>query len=308
MKGVVIKSTGSWLTVKTAENVIYNCRIKGKFRIQGIKSTNPIAVGDLVAFDLEEDDSGTIHTLEERKNYIIRKSTKLSKQTHIIAANMDQAAIIVSVANPRTPLGFIDRFLATAEAYRIPSIVIFNKVDLCDDELAEELDYLKAVYESLGYQCLFTSAINNAGIEESKGLFKDKVTLISGQSGVGKSTLINAIEPCLELKTNEVSESNEKGKHTTTFAEMFEFSFGGSVIDTPGIRSFGVVDFDKHELSHFFREFFVIGKGCKYGDCHHINEPHCAVKKGIENGEIAESRYTSYWNLYIDEDLEKDYK
>jgi len=274
LKGVVIKSTGSWLTVKTAENVIYNCRIKGKFRIQGIKSTNPIAVGDLVAFDLEDDDSGTIHKVEERKNYIIRKSTKLSKQTHIIAANMDQAAIIVSVANPRTPLGFIDRFLATAEAYRIPSIVIFNKVDLCNDELAEELDYLKAVYESLGYQCLLTSAINNAGIEESKGLFKDKVTLISGQSGVGK----------------------------------FEFSFGGSVIDTPGIRSFGVVDFDKHELSHFFREFFVIGKGCKYGDCHHINEPHCAVKKGIENGEIAESRYTSYWNLYIDEDLEKDYK
>ncbi|MBL4653682.1 MAG: ribosome small subunit-dependent GTPase A [Flavobacteriales bacterium] len=308
MKGTVIKSTGSWLTVKAEGSVIYNCRIKGKFRIQGIKSTNPVAVGDFVEFELEEDDSGTIHTVVDRKNYIIRKSTKLSKQTHIIAANMDQAAIIVSVANPRTPLGFIDRFLATAEAYRIPSIVIFNKVDLCDDKLNEELDYLKAVYESLGYECLMTSATKNIGINESKKLFKDKVTLISGQSGVGKSTLINAIEPSLNLKTSEVSESNEKGKHTTTFAEMFEFSFGGSIIDTPGIRSFGVVDFNKHELSHFFREFFEIGKECKFSDCHHINEPNCAVKKAIENGEIAESRYTSYWNLYIDKDLEKDYK
>lgn len=308
MKGTVIKSTGSWLTVKTEDATIYKCRIKGKFRIQGIKSTNPVAVGDFVEFDLEKDNSGTIHTLGKRKNYIIRKSTKLSKQTHIIAANMDQAAIIVSVANPKTPLGFIDRFLATAEAYRIPSIVIFNKVDLCDDELTEELDYLKAVYESLGYQCLLTSATENTGIEESIKLLKDKVTLLSGQSGVGKSSLINAIEPSLDLKTSEVSESNEKGKHTTTFAEMFEFSFGGSIIDTPGIRSFGVVDFNKNELSHFFREFFEIGKGCKFNNCHHINEPHCAVKVAIENGEIAQSRYTSYWNLYIDKDLEKDYK
>lgn len=308
MKGTVIKSTGSWLTTKAEDGDIYNCRIKGKFRIQGIKSTNPVAVGDHVEFELEEDSSGTIHTLLDRKNYIIRKATKLSKQTHIIAANMDQAAIIVSVANPRTPLGFIDRFLATAEAYQIPSIVIFNKIDLCDAALTEELDYLKAVYESLGYTCVMTSAITNVGLKECKKLFKDKITLISGQSGVGKSSLINAIEPTFDLQTSEVSDANEKGRHTTTFAEMFDFSFGGSIIDTPGIRSFGVVDFDKYQLPHYFREFFEIGKNCKFSDCLHINEPGCAVKTAIENGEIAESRYTSYWNLYIDEDLEKDYK
>jgi ribosome biogenesis GTPase / thiamine phosphate phosphatase len=308
LKGTVIKSTGSWLTTKADDGDIYNCRIKGKFRIQGIKSTNPVAVGDHVEFELEEDESGTIHTLLPRENYIIRKATKLSKQTHIIAANMDQAAIIVSVANPRTPLGFIDRFLATAEAYRIPSIVIFNKIDLCDETLLEELDYLKTVYESLGYQCVMTSAISTIGLKECKQLFKDKITLISGQSGVGKSSLINAIEPTFDLQTSEVSDANEKGRHTTTFAEMFEFSFGGSIIDTPGIRSFGVVDFDKYQLPHYFREFFEIGKNCKFSDCLHINEPGCAVKEAIEKGEIAESRYTSYWNLYIDEDLEKDYK
>ncbi|MEY2963230.1 MAG: ribosome small subunit-dependent GTPase [Bacteroidota bacterium] len=297
MKGVVLKSTGSWYHVRENETGhIYDCRIKGKLRIAGIKSTNPLAVGDIVDFELEEgqENQGVVKGIEDRSNYIIRKSVNLSKRVHIIAANMDQALLVTTLVSPATSTGFMDRFLATAEAYAIPTIIVFNKYDLYDEEIMEELAYRKAVYERIGYRCIITSATQNEGIEELKKALAGKTTLLSGHSGVGKSTLVNAVEPELNLRTAEVSSSHNKGQHTTTFAQMHPLSFGGDIIDTPGIKGFGLVNMEKEEMSHFFPEIFALSEGCKFHNCLHVDEPQCAVKAAVEEFEIAPTRYESY--------------
>jgi len=299
MKGLVTKSTGSWYQVQTNEGEIIDCRIKGKFRTKGIVTTNPIAVGDIVDFDMEpEQESGVITNLHQRKNYIIRKSINLSKQGQIIAANLDQALLVVTLASPRTSLGFIDRFLVTAEAYSIPAKLIFNKLDLFSDEGLEILADYKSIYENIGYPCYDVSALEGTNIVQVKELLKDKVSLFSGHSGVGKSSLINALLPDLDLRTHQVSDWSDKGMHTTTFAEMFELPEGGFIIDTPGIRELGVIDIEKQELSHFFPEMRERMHDCRFHNCRHINEPGCAVLKALENGEIEISRYESYLSIY----------
>lgn len=302
MQGTVTKSTGSWYWVRTKEGNLYQCRIKGKFRIQGIKSTNPVAVGDLVDFKIEpKKETGVIHTIHTRKNYIIRKSVNLSKQTHIIAANIDLAFLLVTIDRPKTYTAFIDRFLATAEAYHIHAVLLFNKMDIYDKDELFEVQVLKNIYEKIGYTCLEISAINGKNLTVVKDLMKDKTSLFSGHSGVGKSTLINAIEPNLNLKTKPVSEIHKQGLHTTTFAEMFPLSFGGFIIDTPGIKGFGVVDFNKEEIGDYFPEIFAYKGNCKFNNCRHLDEPKCAVIKAVENGEISESRYYNYVQLLDDE-------
>lgn len=302
MHGVVIKSTGSWYIVRTDEGDHIECRIRGKFRISGIKSTNPVTVGDIVDFELEENSkNGIITNIHDRKNYIIRKSVKLSKQTHIIAANIDQVFLLVTLENPPTFTSFIDRFLATAEAYSIPAILVFNKIDLYTKELLDKKKRLEKVYRDIGYECIDISATKNINIDKLKIMMKDRVSMFSGHSGVGKSTLINTIHPELNLKIAEISMQHKQGQHTTTFAEMFSLPFGGYIIDTPGIKGFGVVDFSKEEIGDFFPEIFALKQDCKFNNCLHINEPDCAVKIAVENGEIAESRYISYLQLLEDE-------
>jgi ribosome biogenesis GTPase len=299
MQGLVIKSTGSWYQVHAEDGEIYDCRIKGKFRIKGIQTTNPIAVGDQVNFELEPNSgNGVIDKLHDRKNYIIRKSINLSKQAQIIAANMDQAFLVVTLASPRTSLGFIDRFLATAEAYRIPAVLIFNKLDLFNDAGLEILEDYKAIYENIGYPCYTVSALEGTNIHIIEDLLKDKTTLFSGHSGVGKSSLINALMPDLDIKTGEVSEASDKGQHTTTFAEMHELPFGGYLIDTPGIRELGIFDIRPEELGHYFVEMRALLNQCKFHNCRHVNEPGCAVIKAVEEGEIDLSRYESYLSIY----------
>ncbi|RZL16929.1 MAG: ribosome small subunit-dependent GTPase A [Pedobacter sp.] len=299
MKGLVIKSTGSWYNVRAEDGQIYQCRIVGKFRIKDIKTTNPIAVGDIVTFEFEKDSTnGLITALTPRKNYIIRKSINLSKQAQIIAANLDQAFLVVTLASPRTSLGFIDRFLATAEAYSVPSCLIFNKIDLFDAEGLEIIQIYRSIYENIGYPCYTVSATEGTNISQIQELLKDKVTLFSGHSGVGKSSLINALLPEMGIKTGEISEWSSKGQHTTTFAEMHLLPQGGYIVDTPGIRELGVIDIDKEELGHFFREIFTYSDGCRFNNCKHIHEPGCAVVEGVENGEIAVSRYESYLSIY----------
>ncbi|GAA3981941.1 ribosome small subunit-dependent GTPase A [Mucilaginibacter dorajii] len=299
MQGLLIKSTGSWYQVQTPDGQRIDCRIKGKFRMQGITTTNPVAVGDVVEFEMEPDqESGIITKLHQRKNYIIRKAINLSKQAQIIAANLDQALLVVTLASPRTSLGFIDRFLVTAEAYDIPARLIFNKVDLFSDEGLEILADLKAVYEKIGYPCFEVSALEGTNMSTVQELLKDKVTLFSGHSGVGKSSLINALLPNLDLRTHMVSEWSDKGMHTTTFAEMFELPQGGFIIDTPGIRELGVIDIEKNELSHFFPEMRSRLNQCRFNNCRHINEPGCAVLEALEEGDIELSRYESYLSIY----------
>jgi ribosome biogenesis GTPase / thiamine phosphate phosphatase len=308
MKGVVLKSTGSWYTVVTGERRRYECRIRGSFRLKGIKSTNPVAVGDHVTIEPEGADNAVITGVDERKNYIIRKSTNLSKQTHIIAANIDQAFLVATLVMPRTSTGFIDRFLVTAEAYCIPANIIFNKADLYDDELNDYLDDLVATYELSGYKCYVVSAFNESDVQTLRELMKDKVNLVAGHSGVGKSTLINAIEPNLHLKVGNISEVHSKGKHTTTFAEMFELSNGGFIIDTPGIKEFGLVDIDKQELGHYFPEIREKMSECQFNNCLHMNEPKCAVRAAVEEGLIAESRYENYIKMLNSEEMDvEDY-
>lgn len=298
MKGIVTKSTGSWYTVYTETGDKIECRLKGKFRLKGIKSTNPVTVGDAVSFEYEEDKiTGVINTIFDRKNYIIRKSVNLSKQTHIIAANIDIAFLLVTIDNPPTFAGFIDRFLATSEAYSIPAVLLFNKLDSYTDEQLDKLAEFEAIYSEIGYKCIAISAVKNICIDEVKELMKGKTTMFSGHSGVGKSTLINTIEPSLNLKTAEISKQHKQGQHTTTFAEMFELSFGGFIIDTPGIKGFGVVDFKPEEITDYFPEFFRIKGNCKFNNCIHINEPKCAIKEAVENGDIAYSRYNSYLQM-----------
>ena len=300
MRGVVIKSTGSWYSVRMENNEIWDCRIKGKFRMKDIKTTNPVAVGDVVEVERVAQE-GVIYKILDRRNYIIRKSTNLSKQAHIIAANLDQAILVVTVRHPETSTVFIDRFLVSAEAYGISAVLIFNKIDLYDEEDTLLMRALMAIYRKIGYTCLAVSAETGENVEEVKALLKDKVSVFSGQSGVGKSSLINRIEPGLGLKIAEISEMHDTGKHTTTFAEMFRLSFGGDIVDTPGIRAFGLIHMDKHEISHYFPEIFEYAKGCRYYNCTHTHEPDCAVTRAVEDGEISESRYFSYVSMFEEE-------
>lgn len=299
MQGLVIKSTGSWYQVHAEDGVNYDCRIKGKFRIKGIQTTNPIAVGDVVDFEMEPNSgNGVINNLHERKNYIIRKSINLSRQSQIIAANMDQAFLVVTLVSPRTSLGFIDRFLATAEAYHISSTLIFNKLDLFNEAGLEILEEYKSIYENIGYPCYAVSALEGTNMQQLQDLLKEKTTLFSGHSGVGKSSLINVLLPGRDIKTGEVSESSDKGQHTTTFAEMHQLPFGGYLIDTPGIRELGIFDIRPEELGHYFREIRDRMQDCKFHNCRHVNEPGCAVMKAVEEGEIEISRYESYLSIY----------
>lgn len=297
-KGRVLKSTGSWYTVKGDNGGYCECRLKGLFRTKGIRATNPIAVGDLVDFSISEnEDTGVISKIYPRSNYIIRKATKLSKSTHIIAANIDQVVIIVSLVQPRTSTGFIDRILSTAEAYHIPSTIVFNKTDLYDDEVLASLDSLSQIYINIGYSVHQTSAKENTGLDILKGILKDKISLLSGHSGVGKSALINSVDPGLDLKTGEISDYHNKGMHTTTFATMFPLEFGGMVIDTPGIKEFGLVEFNKVELGQRFPEIRDFMTNCRFNNCIHVNEPGCAVVDAVENGNMAEFRYINYLNM-----------
>lgn len=310
MKGVVIKSTGLWCTVLTNSGTVLECRIKGKFRIKGIKTTNPIAVGDKVEFEMEDDGRGVIHKIEDRKNYIIRKSINLSKQSHIIAANVDQALLIVTLAFPRTSAGFIDRFLLTAEAYHIPTSIIFNKVDLFEDDikLANELDQFIDIYQKIGYHCYKVSSTKKINIDLLQQITKDKITLVSGHSGVGKSTLVNAMDFNLDLKVGEISDVHFKGKHTTSFAEMHPLSYGGFIIDTPGIKELGLVDMEREEISNYFPEMRALKNQCKFNNCLHLNEPDCAVIKAVAKGEIAPSRYNSYLGIMDGKELDISYE
>ncbi len=309
MKGVVYKSTGSWYTVKALNGTFFECRIKGKFRIEGIKSTNPIAVGDHVVFEVEtkgDETIGVIHEIEPRENYIIRKSVNLSKQTHIIASNIDIAFLIITLNNPPTFTTFIDRFLVTAEAYHIKAVLLFNKIDTYSEDELLEVKYLAALYRSIGYECIGISAKTGKNIEKVKQLMTHKVSMFSGHSGVGKSTLINTLEPGLNLKTSEISSQHAQGQHTTTFAEMYDLSFDAKIIDTPGIKGFGVVEMEKEELGDYFPEFFELKEHCKFHNCLHLQEPKCAVKAALEHEEIAWSRYKSY--LQILEGEEEHYR
>ncbi|RAR74165.1 ribosome small subunit-dependent GTPase A [Flavobacterium aciduliphilum] len=305
MTGLVYKSTGSFYTVKTEDHSVYECRIKGKFRIKGIKSTNPIAVGDVVDFELDQttdETIGQIHTIHDRKNYIIRKSVNLSKQTHIIAANIDVVFLLITINNPPTTTSFIDRFLVTAEAYGIETVLVFNKIDTYDETMKEEQLYLQYIYSEIGYQCLQVSAQEGIGIAALKEQMLGKVSMFSGHSGVGKSTLVNALEPHLNLKTKTISEQSMQGQHTTTFAEMYDLSFDAKIIDTPGIKGFGIVDMEKEEVSDYFPEFFKLKSECKFNNCLHKEEPHCAVKKALEENKIAWSRYNSYLKILEGDD------
>ncbi len=303
-KGIVIKSTGSWYSVKTESGNIIDCKIKGNFRIKDIKSTNPVAVGDYVEFKIKDQEVennnktvGLITNIVDRKNYIVRRSSNLSKQSHIIAANIDQAFLIVTINYPITTTTFIDRFLASAEAYRIPCTIIFNKTDRYNPEQRKQMESLIEIYENIGYQCVRTSAKKKTGIDQLQKMMAGKTNVFSGHSGVGKSTLINVLEPGLNLKTREISEYHETGKHTTTFSEMFELGFGAYIIDTPGIKGFGMLNMEKEEIGHYFPEIFKrLGK-CQYYNCTHTHEPGCEVKKAVKEKEIAESRYISYIGL-----------
>lgn len=312
MEGVVIKSTGSWLIVRTSDGEIYNCKLKGKFRIKGIKTTNPVAVGDNVSFVLmAEEKIGLITTIKPRFNYIIRKATKLSKVAHIIAANIDQACIVVTLAHPRTSTGFIDRILVTTEAYHIPAKIIFNKVDLYDESLLETMQKLQQVYSQAGYPCIEVSALTGKNTSDFKTMLRDKQSLVTGHSGVGKSALINAVEPDLNLKTKDLSAYHRVGMHTTTFAEMLPLSFGGYIIDTPGIKEFGLTDFSRKEIPERFPEMRKYMHHCRFSNCTHVHEPDCAVKDAIEKGEIAFFRYENYLSILSDdywEKTEKDFR
>lgn len=298
MEGIVIRSTGSWYIVRTEDGTTVDCRLRGQYRIKGIRNTNPVAVGDRVTIALQKDEpTAVIEEIHERHNHIIRKATNLSKASHIIAANIDQAVLVVTINHPRTAAGFIDRFLVTAEAYHIPAALVFNKIDLYIESEKERMSHFMDVYSGIGYPCIEVSATEGININRFIALMRDKVSLLTGHSGVGKSALLNASDPLLNLKTGIISEFSKKGKHTTTFAEMLELSFGGWIVDTPGIKEFGLYDFEKETLAQRFPEMRALMSDCRFANCTHIHEPGCAVKVALEKGAIANSRYKSYLNM-----------
>jgi len=306
MDGLVIKNTGSWYVVHTDNGEDVNCKIKGNFRLKGIRTTNPVAVGDRVTISVNPDGNAFITAIQPRKNYIIRRASNLSKESHIIAANLDCAFLVVTLAHPVTSTTFIDRFLATAEAYRVPAVLLINKVDLLtDDDDKEYCEAVASLYRTIGYDVLEISALTGEGMTELRERLKDKISLFSGNSGVGKSTIINALLPDLDLRTGSISDMHDTGMHTTTFSEMFPLPEGGWIIDTPGIKGFGTIDFDKHEIAHFFPEIFKISAECKYGDCTHTHEPGCAVLKALDQHYISQSRYASYLSILDDTNPDK---
>jgi ribosome small subunit-dependent GTPase A len=305
LKGFVIKNTGSWYSVKTDDGKVVECKIKGNFRLKGIRSTNPVAVGDHVEIALNQEGTAFITHIDERRNYIIRKSQNLSKQSHIIAANVDQAFLIVTVNYPQTSTTFIDRFLASAEAYSVPVVLVFNKRDILSDDERHYQQSMVHLYETIGYECREISAATGEGVEGLHKLLKGKITLLSGNSGVGKSTLINQILPEANLRTAEISDAHNTGMHTTTFSEMLELPEGGYIIDTPGIKGFGTFDMEPEELTSYFREIFHFSKDCKFSNCTHTHEPGCAVLKALEDHYIAQSRYQSYLGMLEDKDENK---
>ena len=307
MRGLVIKNTGSWYTVRTEDGRDIESKIKGNFRLKDIKSTNPVAVGDRVVIDINKEGTAFITEIEERKNYIIRRASNLSKQSHIIAANLDQAMLIVTVNYPITPTIFIDRFLATAEAYRVPVKLVFNKIDRYNNEDQRALENLIELYTSIGYPCSTLCARTEEGLDALKADLKDKITLLSGHSGVGKSTIINKLVPGVNLRTGDISEYHNKGMHTTTFSEMISLPGGGYLIDTPGIKGFGTIEMADAEISHYFRELFKYSEESRYNNCTHLHEPGCAVIQAVNDGLISESRYKSYLSI-LDDRMESKYR
>lgn len=302
MRGLVIKNTGSWYTVKTDGGQLIESKIKGNFRLKGIRSTNPVAVGDHVELITNQEGTAFISSIEDRRNYIIRKSPNLSKQSHILAANVDQALLVVTVNYPQTSTTFIDRFLASAEAYRVPVILVFNKRDILSEEELRYEDMMRNLYETVGYQCVEISAATGEGTEQLLPIIKDKISLLSGNSGVGKSTLINQLVPDADQRTAEISNAHNTGMHTTTFSEMIELPEGGYIIDTPGIKGFGTFDMEREELTSYFKDIFEFSKQCRFSNCTHTHEPGCAVLKAVENHYIAQSRYQSYLSMLDDKD------
>lgn len=308
MKGVVIKSTGSHYLVRNENGDICNAKARGNIRLQGRKTTNPIAVGDKVEMVYGDESVWMISSIEPRDNYLIRRSVNLSRQEHIIASNIDVVFVVATISYPRTSTGFIDRVLCTAEAYKIKPVLVFNKIDLYDEDDTAYLEALIQLYESIGYTSLKVSATKGIGLEELKKEMKGRTCLFTGHSGVGKSSLLNAIDSKMDLRVGKISQAHQKGTHTTTFAEMFELSFGGYIVDTPGIKEFGVIDLNKAEVSHYFPEMFVRLAECKFNDCMHINEPGCAVRKAISEHQISQSRYNSYLGIFNSEDLLEDWE
>lgn len=306
MQGTIIRNTGSWYVVRTDDGRLFDCKVKGNFRLKGIRSTNPVAVGDRVAILPGEDDRTALITeILDRRNYIIRKASNLSKQSHIIAANVDQALLVVTIAHPQTSTTFIDRFLASAEAYRVPVVIVFNKVDLYGEAERHELKQLTDLYQQLGYSCFALSALDEASVRPLLQILQGKTSLLSGNSGVGKSTLLNTLLPGVDVRTAEISESHDTGMHTTTFSQMFTLPQGGEIIDTPGIKGFGTFDMEREEVGHFFREIFRISADCRFGNCTHTIEPGCAVLQAVKENRIALSRYSSYLSMLDDKDEEK---
>lgn len=295
-QGTVVRSTGSAYTVRRDDGQTVECRLKGRMRLGGSRSTNPVAVGDRVTFAVEGG-AGVISEVHDRRNYIVRRSTNLSKASHVIAANVDQALLVTTIRHPETTTVFIDRFLASAEAYGVPTVVAFNKTDLCGADDMEELEYREAVYGAMGYPTLRLSSVSGEGIDALRDALRGKLTAIAGHSGVGKSTLINTLEPGLDIRTSAISDANDSGRHTTTFAEMHTLSLGGDIIDTPGIRGFGVINIDRGEAGHYFRDIFKVSRGCRFPNCTHTHEPGCAVRDAVESGDIAPTRYASYLNI-----------